>query len=110
MKLSDQLIHLLSALRDVDSIVRNLRNYVAAFNSSASAIEEFEVLSDSITGAISGLQEDLITLKNLLPPSASTSIHQKVKHVYNRRKVRDVTRRLLERKNDLNLALSITGR
>lgn len=99
----------MTALRDVDSNVRSLRNYVDAFSKSKNAIEEYEVLPENITRSIIAFRDDLDVLKEILPVSLSPSLAQKVKWVYDRRKVRGVTKRLLDRKLDLVMALSIAS-
>ncbi|KAF2875298.1 hypothetical protein BDV95DRAFT_460307, partial [Massariosphaeria phaeospora] len=55
-------------LRDVESNVRSLRNYVSAFSKSQNAKEESEVLPVTITGALSGFHDDILALKRILPP------------------------------------------
>ncbi|KAF2794644.1 hypothetical protein K505DRAFT_200006, partial [Melanomma pulvis-pyrius CBS 109.77] len=58
----------IAALYDVDMNARSLRNYIAAFSKSANAIEEFEVLSETITGALTKFRSDVDVIKSILPP------------------------------------------
>jgi hypothetical protein len=97
------------ALRAVEANVRSLRHYVNEFKKSKNAVEEFEVLSETITGSFAGFNDDVVALKHILPPKPTPGLAEKTKWAYNRQKVQDVTKRLKEREMSLNTALSITG-
>lgn len=97
-------------LREVESNIRNLRNYVQKFETSKNAVDEFEILPETITSCFTGFHNDVCALMRILPQKPSPSLAKKIKWVFNQRKVKDVTTRLNERKLSLNNALSITGR
>ncbi|KAF2126096.1 hypothetical protein P153DRAFT_433893 [Dothidotthia symphoricarpi CBS 119687] len=98
------------ALREVEANVRNLRNFVSKFKMSKNAVEEFEVLSEAITNCFCGFHDDICDLMSVLPKKPSPTLARKIKWVYDQHKVKNITKRLNDRKTNLNNALSITGR
>jgi hypothetical protein len=90
--------------------VRSLCNYIDDFSTSKNAVDEFQVLPETITSSITQFQADIDLLRAAFPPEIRPSVVQKVKWVYDKRKIKNITRRLAERKTDINLALSIIGR
>ena len=99
-----------TALRNTDANVRSLRNYISAFSRSRNAKEDFEVLSETITTAVTNFRDDMDTLRALLPPDISSSLAQKVKCVFDKRIIKSITEKLVEHNAALIVALSITGR
>ena len=97
-------------LRDVEANVRNLRRYIIEFKKSKSAVEEFEVLSEAILGALRGYDDDVLAAKRLLPSKPAEKIKEKIHWVLHKRKAQEVTDRLSQRNSRLNTALVITGR
>jgi hypothetical protein len=87
-----------------------LRTYAVEFQKSKNAIEEFEVLSETITGSFTRFHDDVVALKQILPSKPSPALAEKLKWVYNKSRVKDVTRRLQDRQLSLGTALAITGR
>jgi hypothetical protein len=87
-----------------------LRTYAVEFQKSKNAIEEFEVLSETITGSFTRFHDDVVALKQILPSKPSPALAEKLKWVYNKGRVKDVTRRLQDRQLSLGTALAITGR
>jgi hypothetical protein len=104
------LLTVLTALVDVEQQVYLLRNYADALAHSNVAQEEFDLPVESITKFISRYQDDLQLLAATLPKDISPNLIQKLKWVYSKRKVTDITRRLQNRKADVMFTLSITGR
>jgi hypothetical protein len=98
------------ALRGVEANVRSLRHYAIEFQKSKNAIDEFEILSQTITGSFIGFHEDVVVLKQILPPRPSQALAVKLKWVYNGGRIRALTKRLQERQIGLVTALAITGR
>jgi hypothetical protein len=66
-------------LRDVEANVRSLRHYANEFQKSKNAVDEFEVLSETITGSFSGFHDDIVALKQILPPKPSPALAEKIK-------------------------------
>jgi hypothetical protein len=97
-------------LRGVEANIRSLRTYAVEFQKSKNAIEEFEVLSETITGSFTRFHDDVVALKQILPSKPSPALAEKLKWVYNKGRVKDVTRRLQDRQLSLGTALAITGR
>jgi hypothetical protein len=87
-----------------------LRNYAVEFQKSRNAIEEFETLSETITGSFTGFHDDVVALKQILPSKSSPALPEQFKWVYNQGRVKDVTKRLQDRQISLGTALAITGR
>ncbi|PSN71731.1 hypothetical protein BS50DRAFT_484268 [Corynespora cassiicola Philippines] len=102
--------NLKDTLRDVDSNVRSLREYVSRFSKSKASRNEFEVLPEAITGCLIRFHDDMIILKQMLPNKDSPSFIDKVKWVYDKRKIDNVGKRLHERRADIALAMSMVGR
>jgi hypothetical protein len=94
----------------VEANIRSLRTYAVEFQKSKNAIEEFEVLSETITGSFTRFHDDVVALKQILPSKPSPALAEKLKWVYNKGRVKDVTRRLQDRQLSLGTALAITGR
>jgi hypothetical protein len=99
-----------AVLRDVEANVRSLRRYTIDFQKSKYALEEFEVLSEAITGSFTGFHDDILALKNSLPSKPSADLAEKVGWVWQKQRVKDVTTRLNNRNLNLCTALSIAGR
>ena len=99
-----------NTLYDVESNVRNLRNYVHAFSKSKNSVQEFEVLPEVVSRSFQNFQDDILRLKQLLPPKPTASLAQEMKWVYNSKFVKEICDRLGGRKADLSFALSIIGR
>jgi hypothetical protein len=97
-------------LRGVEANARSLRHYAIEFKKSKNAVDESEILSETITGSIVGFHDDIVALKQILPPKPSPALAEKIKWVYNKRNVKDITDRLKSRNTSLATALSITGR
>jgi hypothetical protein len=97
-------------LRGVEANIRSLRTYAVEFQKSKNAIEEFEVLSETITGSFTRFHDDVVALKQILPSKPTPALAEKLKWVYNKGRVKDVTRRLQDRQLSLGTALAITGR
>jgi hypothetical protein len=104
------LLTVLTALVDVEQQVCLLRNYADALAHSNVVQEEFELPVESITRFINRYLDDLQLLAATLPKNISPSLMQKLKWVYSKGKVTDITRRLQDRKADVTFTLSITGR
>jgi len=98
------------AIRDVESNARNVRNYIIKFQKSKHAIDEFEVLPESIIGALKGFDDDILAVKRLLPHKPADKIKEKIQWALNKNKAASLTRRLDERNTRLVAALEITGR
>ena len=97
-----------TAVDDVNSVIRNLSRYIAEFNQSASTRAEHNVLPEAVTRAVQGFHEQLATLKGLLP---TESVQQKIRWgLDKKRKVKEVTENLGRRKTTVLLALEIDGR
>jgi hypothetical protein len=101
---------LFAALLDVESNMRSLRSYIDAFQGPGSATQEVGVLPEVITSSIHLFQEDVDMIRDLLPPDASLKLVRQVKWLCDRKKVKNITARLQNRKHDLSLALSLAGR
>jgi hypothetical protein len=97
-------------LRAVEANVRSLKNYVHEFKKSKNAVEEFEILSETITESFTGFHDDVVALKDILPSKPTADLAEKVRWAYHRGDVQRVTKRLKEREVSLNTALAITGR
>ena len=100
----------MTALSDVESNIRSLRNYVDAFQTSTNATQEFEVLPEIITLAIHRFRDDVDMISAILPPGRSVTVAQRFGLVYNQKKVREIIARLQDRRSNLTVALSLTGR
>ncbi|KAF1834916.1 hypothetical protein BDW02DRAFT_497251 [Decorospora gaudefroyi] len=98
------------ALRDVEANVRNLVQYTAEFKKSKNTTEEFEVLSETITHALTGYGADVLGAKHLLPSKPADKVKEKVHWVLNKRKAQEIAERLNQRNTRLITALEITGR
>lgn len=61
-------------LRAVEANVRSLRNYVNEFKKSKNAVEEFEILSEVITGSFAGFHNDVLALKHIFPPKPTADL------------------------------------
>ncbi|KAF2808859.1 uncharacterized protein BDZ99DRAFT_369369, partial [Mytilinidion resinicola] len=61
------IVALRDALRDAESNIRSLRNYIDEFAKSKNATVEFEILPETITRAIQGFRDDMDILKGILP-------------------------------------------
>ncbi|KAF2454356.1 hypothetical protein BDY21DRAFT_291581 [Lineolata rhizophorae] len=104
-------VNLLRAmLRDVESIARNLRNFIAEFSVSAGAGLEHTVLPDPITDAVAGLRHDIDNINGLLPGQNSGSLPQRVQFVFRGKNVAKALTLLERRKTALILALQILQR
>lgn len=99
-----------NALRDAESNVRNLRNYVYAFSKSKGAVKEFEVLPEVITDSVRLFYDDILQLKDILPRKPTPSLAQEVKWVYKSKAIEEISKRLRDRKSDVSVALSVIGR
>jgi len=71
-------------LRTVEANVRSLRNYVQEFKKSKNAVEEFEILSETITESFTGFHDDVVALKHILPSKPTADLAAKVKWAYRR--------------------------
>lgn len=100
----------IKALRDVEANVRNVLKFIVEFKKSKYATEEFEVLSETITSALTGFDDDVLTLKRLIPAKPAEKLKVKVNWVLSKQKAQDAMKRLNERNARLNTALEITGR
>ncbi|OAL48247.1 hypothetical protein IQ07DRAFT_514314 [Pyrenochaeta sp. DS3sAY3a] len=99
-----------AVLRDVEANVRSLRRYTIDFQKSKYAVEEFEVLSEAITGSFTGFHDDILALKTVLPSKPSADLAERVGWVWQKQRVKDVTTRLNNRNLNLCTALAIAGR
>lgn len=99
-----------AVLRDVKANVQNLRRYTIDFQKSKYAIEEFEVLSETLTGSFTGFHDDIVALKNILPSKPSADLARKVGWTLQKHRVKDVIMRLNTRNMSVCAALSIAGR
>ncbi|KAH7374291.1 hypothetical protein BKA66DRAFT_385818, partial [Pyrenochaeta sp. MPI-SDFR-AT-0127] len=52
-------------LRDVEANVRNLLRYIAEFKKSKYAVENFEILSETVTGFLTGFVDVILALRRL---------------------------------------------
>ncbi|KAF2497506.1 hypothetical protein BU16DRAFT_456886 [Lophium mytilinum] len=95
------IVTLRDALRDAESNVRSLRNYIDEFARSRNATVEFEVLPSTITESIQGFRDDLNILAAILPVDLSPNLAKKIKWVFDKKKIKDVTKRLDRRKIDV---------
>lgn len=98
-----------SVLGDIESIIRNLSRFIAEYNQSPNALEDFDVLPETVTRAVHDFSNDLATLKGMLPADLSPSLAQKFRWVYDRKKLKEATQRLNHRKTTLQLSLEIVG-
>ncbi|PSN73863.1 hypothetical protein BS50DRAFT_479899 [Corynespora cassiicola Philippines] len=94
-------------LRDVEANVRNLRSFLAKFAKSKLALEEYEVLPETVRNTLAQFYDDILDLKSLLPPKASPDLAQRVKWAYSKSKVKNLTNRFHECESHLLTALSI---
>lgn len=99
-----------TALCDVESNVRNLRNYIDKVRKSKSAFEELKDVSETITRSLTGFHDDIRALKSILPAKPSPNLVEKIKWAYSKRKVAELTKRLNDRRIDVSIALEILGR
>jgi len=98
-----------TALRATDSNLRSLRNYIDEFAKSKNATVEFEVLPVTIMVAIQTFQDDLGFLKDILPADLTPNLATKVRWVFDKKKIKDATRRLDRCKLDVIQATNLVG-
>jgi hypothetical protein len=96
-----------TALRDVEANVRNLRRYVIQFHKSENSIEEFENLPEIIIRALEGYDSDILAVKQLLPPKPLEKRTEKVRWALKRREIQELMERITRRNSNLNTALEI---
>lgn len=94
----------------MEANVRSLRHYTMEFKKSKYAVDEFEVLSETLTGSFRGFYDDILALKQILPSKPTADLAHKINWVWQKQRVKDITARLNTRKLDLCTALAITGR
>jgi len=97
-----------AVLLDVESIAQSLRDYVE--ESSKLAGSELDGLLTAITRAVSGFDEEIALLRQLLPSGLSTGLARKVAWAFDKKKVKEATQRLENLKTTLLVALYVVGR
>ncbi|CAO2654084.1 Nn.00g108170.m01.CDS01 [Neocucurbitaria sp. VM-36] len=96
-------------LQDVDSNMRILRIYIIEFGRSRHAIEEYEVLPDTITGCFRKFHDDINVLKKILPDESKVGVAAKAKWVFDKDKLKSVMMRLNDLKTSVIMALLVIG-
>lgn len=98
------------ALRETDELMRNIVAYIIEWNDASRTREEHRELPASLTHTLTWFTEDLELLRGCLPDNLSYAFVDRVKFVFQKSKIEEVTTRLQERKGTANLALSTLGR
>ncbi|KAI1458860.1 hypothetical protein F4805DRAFT_422866 [Annulohypoxylon moriforme] len=87
--------------------MRDLIAYIREFQDAPSTNNEHEVLPEVVVVAVQHFYDSLKSLRELLPPDLSPSFAQKLRFVFNKKKIRRVTSQLESCKASTSLTLNI---
>lgn len=100
----------LVALRETGDLMRIILAYIIDWDDSPRVRQEHRNLPASLTRAVEWFAEDLELLRDCLPENLTCAFADRVRFVFQKNKIEEVTGRLRQRKGTANLALSTLGR
>lgn len=107
---SDAAQHLRQTVQNVRSLLVNLQLYISEYESSNLSIGHNQLLSETVKKELLEIRTELDHLQQLLPPSSTQEqLGQRVKRVFDKKRISRVIRRLESRQIALGTGLQIVA-
>ena len=107
---SDAVQHLRQTVQNVKSLLVNLQRYVSEYESSNLSIGHNQLLPETVKKELLEIRTELGHLQQLLPPSGTQEkLGQRVKRVFDEKRIPRVVRRLESRQIALGTGLQIVA-